>query len=144
MDRRRFLEIPVLGLPLLAASRVFGNSRPQNEKGAVVVSTWDSGRTANAAAWPILAKGGASLDAVEAGGRASEDEPSCCVGLQAWPDRDGKVTLDSSIMNGNGDCGGGTSCSVNAHRCCGSTGYSCGGNGALACSTLGCLLGVCP
>lgn len=105
MDRRRFLEIPVLGLPLLAASRVFGNSRPQNEKGAVVVSTWDSGRTANAAAWPILAKGGASLDAVEAGGRASEDEPSCCVGLQAWPDRDGKVTLDSSIMKGNGDCG---------------------------------------
>ena len=80
MDRRRFLETPVLGLPLLAASRALGES-PKVAKEAVVVSTWDSGRTANAAAWPILAKGGASLDAVEAGGRASEDEPSCCVGL---------------------------------------------------------------
>jgi N4-(beta-N-acetylglucosaminyl)-L-asparaginase len=55
--------------------------------------------------WPVLAKGGRALDAVEAAGRASEDEPSCCVGLSAWPDREGKVTLDSCIMDGNGDCG---------------------------------------
>jgi N4-(beta-N-acetylglucosaminyl)-L-asparaginase len=74
-------------------------------KTPVVVSTWDSGITANNAAWPILSKGGRTLDAVEAAGRASEDEPSCCVGLAAWPDRDGKVTLDSCIMDGNGDCG---------------------------------------
>jgi N4-(beta-N-acetylglucosaminyl)-L-asparaginase len=33
-------------------------------------------------------------------------EPSCCVGLDACPDRDGKVTLDACIMNGSGDCGG--------------------------------------
>ncbi|MCZ2390702.1 MAG: N(4)-(beta-N-acetylglucosaminyl)-L-asparaginase [Acidobacteria bacterium] len=105
MDRRRFLEIPVLALPLLAAGRAFGGEQRNAAKQPVVVSTWDSGRTANAAAWPILSKGGESLDAVEAGGRASEDEPSCCVGLAAWPDRDGKVTLDSSIMKGNGDCG---------------------------------------
>jgi N4-(beta-N-acetylglucosaminyl)-L-asparaginase len=45
------------------------------------------------------------LDAVEAAGQASEDEPSCCVGLAAWPDRDGHVTLDSCIMDGNGDIG---------------------------------------
>ncbi len=70
-----------------------------------VVSTWDSGLTANNGAWPILQKGGRALDAVEAGGRASEEEPSCCVGLAAWPDRDGKVTLDACIMDGNGDCG---------------------------------------
>lgn len=71
----------------------------------VVVSTWDSGVTANNAAWPLLQKKGRALDAVEAAGRASEDEPSCCVGLAAWPDRDGHVTLDSCIMDGNGDCG---------------------------------------
>ena len=53
-----------------------------------------------------MQKGGRVLDAVEAAGRASEDEPSCCVGLSAWPDRDVKVTLDSCIMDGNGDCGG--------------------------------------
>jgi N4-(beta-N-acetylglucosaminyl)-L-asparaginase len=72
----------------------------------VIVSTWDEGVTANNSGWPILQKGGRVLDAVEAAGRASEDEPSCCVGLSAWPDRDGKVTLDSCIMDGNGDCGG--------------------------------------
>jgi len=72
----------------------------------VVVSTWDSGLTANAAAWKLLEKKGKLLDAVEAAGRASELEESCCVGLSAYPDRDGKVTLDASIMDGNGDCGG--------------------------------------
>lgn len=75
-------------------------------KTPVVISTWDSGITANNGAWPILQKGGKALDAVEAAGRAAESEPSCCVGLEAFPDRDGRVTLDASIMNGNGDCGG--------------------------------------
>ena len=64
----------------------------------VVVSTWDSGITANNAAWPILQKGGRTLDAVEAAGRASENEPSCCVGLAAWPDRDGHVTLEGEVV----------------------------------------------
>jgi len=72
----------------------------------VVISTWDSGIAANNGAWPILQKGGKALDAVEAAGRAAESEPSCCVGLEAFPDRDGRVTLDASIMSGNGDCGG--------------------------------------
>lgn len=71
----------------------------------VVVSTWDSGVRANAAAWPVLASKGSALDAVEAAGRAAELEQSCCVGLGANPDRDGTVTLDACIMNGNGDCG---------------------------------------
>ena len=70
-----------------------------------VVSTWDSGVRANAAAWPVLAGNGSALDAVEAAGRAAELEQSCCVGLGANPDRDGTVTLDACIMNGNGDCG---------------------------------------
>ncbi len=110
MDRRRFLELPLAGIPLLVANKTFGQKFEQRSAirvtTPVVVSTWDSGITANNGAWPILAKGGRALDAVEAAGRASEDEPSCCVGLAAWPDRDGKVTLDASIMNGNGDCGG--------------------------------------
>ncbi|HBE82825.1 MAG TPA: glycosylasparaginase, partial [Blastocatellia bacterium] len=75
-------------------------------KTPVVISTWDSGITANNGAWPILQKGGKALDAVETAGRAAESEPSCCVGLEAFPDRDGRVTLDASIMSGNGDCGG--------------------------------------
>lgn len=110
MDRRRFLELPLAGLPLLIANKAFGQKAQllpaMQVKAPVVVSTWDSGITANNGAWPILQKGGHALDAVEAAGRASEDEVSCCVGLGALPDRDGRVTLDASIMNGNGDCGG--------------------------------------
>jgi N4-(beta-N-acetylglucosaminyl)-L-asparaginase len=80
-------------------------SQPVKFKTPVVISTWDSGLHANLAAWPVLSGGGNALDAVEAAGRASEDEPSCCVGLAAYPDRDGKVTLDSCIMDGRGNCG---------------------------------------
>ncbi len=109
MYRRRFLQLPLLGIPVYLARDTFGQDREKHSslrvKTPVAVSTWDSGITANSAAWAVLEKGGKPLDAVEAGGRASEDEPSCCVGLQAWPDRDGRVTLDASIMDGNGDCG---------------------------------------
>lgn len=109
MNRRKFLELPFLGLPLLAAEKALGQKAALASglkvTGPVVVSTWDSGLTANRAAWPILRSGGRTLDAVEAAGRASEDEPSCCVGLAAYPDRDGRVSLDSCIMDGNGDCG---------------------------------------
>ena len=107
MDRRRFLELPLAGIPLVLLEKASANASraPDKFKMPVIVSTWDSGRTANSAGWPLLKKRGRVLDAVEAAGRASEDEPSCCVGLAAWPDRDGFVTLDSCIMDGNGDCG---------------------------------------
>jgi len=109
MDRRRFLQLPLLSVPLYLAHELFGQERerPSNLKvrTPVVVSTWDSGITANNAGWPVLEKGGKALDAVEAAGRAAEAEPSCCVGLDAWPDRDGRVTLDASIMDGDGGCG---------------------------------------
>ena len=109
MDRRDFLGISLIGIPLALNSNALAQKQRSPStlrvKTPVVVSTWDSGITANNAAWPLLSKKGRALDAVEAAGRASEDEPSCCVGLAAWPDRDGRVTLDSSIMDGNGDCG---------------------------------------
>jgi N4-(beta-N-acetylglucosaminyl)-L-asparaginase len=95
-----------LGLPALLASNIAAQTNaPSRFKLPLIISTWDSGLNANAAAWPILSKGGRALDAVEAAGHASEDEASCCVGLAGYPDRDGKVTLDSCIMDGNGECG---------------------------------------
>jgi N4-(beta-N-acetylglucosaminyl)-L-asparaginase len=110
LDRRKFLEFPLFGLPLLYARSVFGQqafekTSSMRVKVPVVVSTWDSGIRANAAGWPVLEKGGRALDAVEAAGRAVEDEISCCIGLGAYPDRDGKVTLDSCIMDELGNCG---------------------------------------
>lgn len=105
MDRRKFLQLPLAGIPLLLAEHPYAQKTAATTTLPVVVSTWDSGITANNGAWPILKNAGRALDAVEAAGRASENEPGCCVGLAAWPDRDGSVTLDSCIMDGNGDCG---------------------------------------
>ena len=109
IDRRKFLQLPLLGVPLYLAQNYFGQTAERTStlkvKMPVVVSTWDSGLAPNAAAWPILEKSGRALDAVEAAGRASEDEISCCVGLAALPDRDGRVTLDACIMDERANIG---------------------------------------
>ncbi|QDH69158.1 N(4)-(beta-N-acetylglucosaminyl)-L-asparaginase [Marilutibacter alkalisoli] len=104
MDRRRFLQGAALGagvlsLPQAALAR-------SGSSGARVVSTWDFGVGANAAAWKVLGAGGNALDAVEAGARWAEaDLCNPTVGRCGNPDRDGVLTLDASIMDGDGRCG---------------------------------------
>lgn len=72
----------------------------------VVVSTWDFGDAANAAAWTVLAGEGSALDAVEAGAKVPEADPdNHSVGLGGYPDRDGHVTLDACIMDHLGRLG---------------------------------------
>ncbi len=79
---------------------------PTNTNTAIVISTWDHGQAANAAAWKILEKKGTALDAVEAGVRVTESDPeNQSVGLGGLPDREGKVTLDACIMNHKNECG---------------------------------------
>lgn len=110
IDRRRFLFFSALGLPFVSARNLFAQKFERTSAMKVrfpaVVSTWDSGVRANAAAWPVLANKGRALDAVEAAARSAEEEVSCCVGLGANPDRDGFVTLDASIMDEFSNCGG--------------------------------------
>jgi N4-(beta-N-acetylglucosaminyl)-L-asparaginase len=66
----------------------------------IVISTWNMGVPANEEAWKILAAGGTSLDAVEAGVKVSEADPNISsVGYGGTPDRDGHVTLDACIMD---------------------------------------------
>jgi L-asparaginase/N4-(beta-N-acetylglucosaminyl)-L-asparaginase len=78
----------------LAAPRAAGPGRTP-----VVISTWKHGYPGNEAAWKILSSGGAALDAVEAGVRVSEGDPSVNgVGYGGLPDEECKVTLDASIM----------------------------------------------
>jgi N4-(beta-N-acetylglucosaminyl)-L-asparaginase len=109
LDRRRFLQFPLIGMPLLLfrnlSAQTFEKGRNARVRLPAIVSTWDSGIRANAAGWPVLEKMGRALDAVEAAGRAAEDEISCCVGLSALPDRDGHVTLDACIMDDKANCG---------------------------------------
>lgn len=69
----------------------------------VVVATWSFGRLACEAALPILGRGGAALDAVEAGANAVEEDPSVMsVGYGGLPNADGVIELDAAIMNGPG------------------------------------------
>jgi N4-(beta-N-acetylglucosaminyl)-L-asparaginase len=82
------------------------NSVASRAAGGRVVSTWNFGVGANAAAWPVLARRGSALDAVEAGARWAEaDLCNSTVGHCGYPDRDGVLTLDASIMHGDGSCG---------------------------------------
>jgi N4-(beta-N-acetylglucosaminyl)-L-asparaginase len=72
----------------------------------LVISTWDFGKAANAGAWEILSKQGRALDAVEAGVKIPEADPTNhSVGYGGLPDRDGFVTLDACIMDEKSNCG---------------------------------------
>ncbi|MCK5078549.1 MAG: N(4)-(beta-N-acetylglucosaminyl)-L-asparaginase, partial [Bacteroidales bacterium] len=97
----------VLVIPAWLESVKAGNS-PVPLKGNIpmVISTWNHGYEANEAAWKVLEGGGSALDAVEQGVRVPEADPNnMSVGYGGIPDRDGHVTLDASIMKGNGECG---------------------------------------
>jgi L-asparaginase/N4-(beta-N-acetylglucosaminyl)-L-asparaginase len=108
--RRHFLRTAPAALaavPLLQACS------PETRKTAakapirpVVISTWQHGQLANAKAWEVLTAGGSALDAAEQGVMVTEADPEVhTVGIGAYPDRDGIVTLDASIMGPDGNCG---------------------------------------
>jgi N4-(beta-N-acetylglucosaminyl)-L-asparaginase len=103
INRRKFLQFSTLTAPLLSLKNVMTNSAAQTKP--IVISTWETGKDVNAAAWQILSANGRALDAVEAGARHIEGVISCCVGLGGYPDRDGIVTLDSCIMDEHANCG---------------------------------------
>lgn len=100
--RREFIKLSAASV--LLTSPVAAN--PNVERKPVVISTWNFGLAANEAAWKILSEGGRALDAVEAGAKVPEGDPSeTSVGYGGLPDRDGKVTLDACIMDEAGNCG---------------------------------------
>ncbi len=69
--------------------------------GPLIVATWRFGPIAVEAGWRILRDGGTALDAVEAGARAVEDDPSVdSVGYGGLPNAEGVVELDACIMDG--------------------------------------------
>ena len=110
-DRRNFLKASLLGASASAlawAGKLAANQTAvaPTFSGARVVSTWDFGVAANKAAWTVLGQGGHALDAVETGVQVPEsDLKNHSVGKAGYPDRDGHVTLDASIMDADGNCG---------------------------------------
>ncbi len=107
IDRRGFMMASLAGPALAAtASPALAAPAPAALTLPCVISTWDFGIAANQAAWAVLSKGGRALDAVEAGARIPEaDLKNHSVGRAGYPDRDGHVTLDASIMDEKGNCG---------------------------------------
>lgn len=110
VDRRKFLK----ATSLAGASLLAGNSFAETQNhlletvldNPIVISTWDFGIAANAAAWNVLKNKGRALDAVEKGVHVPEADPNNqSVGLGGFPDRDGIVTLDACIMDEFGNCG---------------------------------------
>jgi N4-(beta-N-acetylglucosaminyl)-L-asparaginase len=103
LNRRKFLQLSTLTAPLLSMKGIFSGGGITTKP--IVVSTWDTGRDVNTEAWKVLSAKGRALDAVETGARQIESTVNCCVGLGGYPDRDGIVTLDSSIMDEYANCG---------------------------------------
>lgn len=103
--RRKFLRSGATAI--VAGKTVFSSISPVTVKGKpIVISTWDFGKEANAAAWELLKKGGRALDAVETGVKVPEADPNNqSIGYGGLPDRDGRVTLDACIMDEKYNCG---------------------------------------
>lgn len=101
LDRRSVMTlIPAATLAPL------GVAAQARAAGTTIVSTWDFGVAANAAAIAKLKAGGSLLDAIEAGARVPEADPANhSVGYSGYPDRDGIVTLDAVIMDDAGNVG---------------------------------------
>ncbi len=110
-NRRKFIKATALSTALLAIDQknmaaAIPSSNDKAVNKPIVISTWDFGVAANAAAWKVLNANGKALDAVEQGVWVPEaDEFNQSVGYGGLPDRDGKVTLDACIMDELGNCG---------------------------------------
>ncbi len=105
MKRRDFLRFSGLSLAATALAKAsFADVSTANKP--VVISTWSANTKANTAAWRVLDTNGNALDAVHQGVMVPEaDVNDTSVGYGGFPDRDGKVTLDSCIMDHKGNIG---------------------------------------
>ena len=110
-NRRDFIKTAAIGSVAMALNSIKSNEDEiQFSDGKVnkpiVLSTWNFGVKANGAAWEILKNNGRALDAVEAGVKIPEGDPTeRSVGYGGRPDRDGRVTLDACIMDENSNIG---------------------------------------
>ncbi|MBC7747981.1 MAG: N(4)-(beta-N-acetylglucosaminyl)-L-asparaginase [Methylotenera sp.] len=111
-NRRNFIRTAAIASAAVALNAFKRKPKEENDftskKGTkpIVLSTWNFGIQANAAAWEILKNNGRALDAVEAGVKVPEGDPSeRSVGYGGRPDRDGRVTLDACIMDENANIG---------------------------------------
>ncbi|MFK4872604.1 N(4)-(beta-N-acetylglucosaminyl)-L-asparaginase [Novosphingobium sp. ZW T3_23] len=106
ISRRDTLGFALAGAAAAGTARAAPAAAKSTGTAALIVSTWDFGTAANAAAYSRLKAGGTLIDAVEAGAQVPEkDLSNHSVGMGGYPDRDGHVTLDAIIMDDRGHAG---------------------------------------
>ncbi|MFN8291180.1 MAG: N(4)-(beta-N-acetylglucosaminyl)-L-asparaginase [Chitinophagaceae bacterium] len=108
INRRKFIQASAFtGLASALGKKLLAGEGQAGLKGRpTIISTWAPNVKANAAAWEVLGQGGRALDAVVQGVQVPEADPNDnSVGYGGLPDRDGKVTLDSCVMDEHGQCG---------------------------------------
>ncbi len=112
ITRRKFIQTStVIGTGLISsniiANKIENYSELTNKtKPPIIIATWNHGLPASKKAFEILNNGGTVLDAVEKGINVVENDPDVhSVGLGGYPDAEGNVTLDSCIMDSNGNSG---------------------------------------
>ena len=111
-NRRDFLKTAAMATAAAALPSLADEIVSQKESFStkvtkpIVLSTWNFGLQANVAAWEVLKNNGKALDAVEAGVKIPEGDPTeRSVGYGGRPDRDGRITLDACIMDENSNIG---------------------------------------
>ncbi|WP_298473714.1 N(4)-(beta-N-acetylglucosaminyl)-L-asparaginase [uncultured Maribacter sp.] len=114
MKRRKFLKNSTLSTASILSASVLTSCKEQKTLKdtkniasikPIAICTWNF-LNATTKAWEVLNNGGSSLDAVQQGVMVEEaDINNQTVGLGGRPDRDGNVTLDSCIMDKDGNCG---------------------------------------
>jgi isoaspartyl peptidase/L-asparaginase-like protein (Ntn-hydrolase superfamily) len=107
-NRRKFIQKLAIGssaFSLGKLSDISPFSLRGGKRSPIIISTWNNHK-ANKAAWSVIEDGGHAIDAVETGVKVPEADPDDqSVGFGGRPDRHGKVTLDSCIMDETGRCG---------------------------------------
>jgi N4-(beta-N-acetylglucosaminyl)-L-asparaginase len=107
MNRRKFLKnSTITSMALLSGTAPIKATSLSNNNNEIILATWKPNTKAVAEALRVLRQKQQALDAIEAGIRITEaDAEDMSVGYGGLPDRDGNVTLDACIMEGNGKCG---------------------------------------
>lgn len=112
-NRRNFIKTAAMATVAVGLNSFVGKPEEENNnvesrkvRKPIVLSTWRFGIEANAAAWEVLKIKGRALDAVEAGVKIPEGDPTeRSVGFGGRPDREGRVTLDACIMDEKSNIG---------------------------------------
>lgn len=112
-NRRSFIKkSALLGSSLMMGKVLLSQNHEKtkpispNNQASLFISTWNHGLQANEVAERTLKNGGSLLDCLENGVKEIEADPdNLSVGIGGLPDRDGHITLDASIMDGEGNAG---------------------------------------